>query len=121
MQEDPHFKAVTLAALAEGALGERFDLALEDARKNIRDPNTKPTAKRKIVIEVTLQPNEDRETIVATFDVRTSMATLKPYQMPLFVGTENGRAAIVAIAPQREIPLTGIAGTITPREKAANE
>jgi hypothetical protein len=119
MREDSSFRAVSLAALATGALGERFALALDDARKNIRDPNTKSTAKRKIVIEVTLQPNEDRETIVATFDVRTSMATLKPYQMPLFVGTENGQPAIVSIAPQQEIPLDGDVISITPRERAS--
>ena len=113
---------VTLGSLAAGATGERWEHTLIDIIKNIRDPNTEPTAKRKIVLTLTIQPHEDRESMAAKIDVTTNMASIKGYSFPMWVEKDDeGQYRLTIMAPQQEIEeQLEVAGTITPG-KAGNE
>ena len=45
-----------------GAVLERFSAALKTVLKNIIDPNTSATKARKVTLELTIKPSEDRTT-----------------------------------------------------------
>ena len=102
--EPRQLSVVSLAHLAAGAAGERWDYTLRAVIENIRDANTDPKAKRTITLKVTLAPAEDRETIAAHVDVVTSMAHLKPYSTPMFMmRDEGGEYVLTGLSPQRDI------------------
>lgn len=46
--------------MMNGAVTERFNAALKTCLKNIIDPNTSATTKRKVTLEVTITPSKDR-------------------------------------------------------------
>lgn len=52
---------VNLETFAGGALQEKFDDAMEKVLVNMTDPNTPWKNKRKIVVEVSFEQNEDRD------------------------------------------------------------
>lgn len=103
---DSHTKPVTLGELAAGAAGERFDYTMQRLVDNIRDLNTDATAKRKIMLEITMQPSEDRETIATSIKVNTTMPNLKAHTMPMFVQRgDDGQLCFTMFKPQKEMDL----------------
>lgn len=70
-------KHPTFDSLALGAGLEMFNLAMVDVVKNIADPNTRATQARKIVMEVTLVPNEDRTRADVAVKATTKLAASK--------------------------------------------
>jgi hypothetical protein len=58
---------VTLSNLCGGAIEEVFQREFAEVLSNIGDVNTDPEAKRKIVLEFTLEPFEDRSGAQVTF------------------------------------------------------
>jgi hypothetical protein len=68
--------AVTLSGLADGGLEERFQRELMKVNANIKDPNTKPDAKRTITIKIELKPESaDRQVNVVRTTVSSTLAT----------------------------------------------
>lgn len=65
---------VLLSELNEGALQERFNFELEQVSKNILDPNTDPSKKRKITIDITVISDEYREDVVFDCQVKSKLA-----------------------------------------------
>jgi hypothetical protein len=81
---------MTLATIANGALMETATAELRRICENIQDPNTKAEAKRKLKIEILLEPNEKREHANITY-------TVKP-EMP---GPDAGKTlAVIAMDPE---------------------
>ncbi len=95
-------KDASLATIRGGAAIERFDLALAEIAANIADPNTRPTDKRKIILEVTLQPSEDRESVATSFKVVTKPAPLTPVVALIYIGNRNGKAVAVTYDPAQD-------------------
>lgn len=91
---------LTLETLQEGALVERFNLALEQVLKNIANPNTKAREKRKITIEVTFDPGEDRDDINIVTKVGTKLTQLRPVESRGYI-EEDGSGGFIAIENHR--------------------
>lgn len=79
-----------LETLGGGAALEKFADELTRVLENIRDPNTEPEAKRKVVLEVTFAPDADREVVKVIIAARSTLAGTKPHGDVMFVGRRDG-------------------------------
>ncbi len=64
---------VTIENLAGGAALEQVNHVLGKAWENVFDPNTDPEAKRKVVLEVEIEPTENRDSAAITFKVKANL------------------------------------------------
>lgn len=64
----------SLSDLMDGGLEERFNQELTKVWQNVYDPNTNPTAARKIVMEVKIVPNERRDSVQFRVNVSSKLA-----------------------------------------------
>ena len=64
----------SLSALMDGGLEERFNQELTKVWQNVYDPNTNPTAARKVVMEVKIVPNERRDSVQFHVNVSSKLA-----------------------------------------------
>jgi len=87
MEEDK----VTLAGIKGGAVEEMFQRALEKTLENMSDLNTDTKTARKIMIEVTLTPNEDRDTVAIEAKVNTKLPADKPETTTFYMGRVGGK------------------------------
>lgn len=63
-----------------GAMAEKFSEAMDDVAANVLDPNTKADAVRKINIELTINPNKERDIAAITVEVKKRLAGHKPIE-----------------------------------------
>ncbi|MBQ4899332.1 replication terminator protein [Paenibacillus sp. Marseille-P2973] len=85
---------INLNDLAEGAVGERFDLELQKVLDNIQDPNTDWKKARKLTLTLTIQPDETREIAVVGIDAKTTLAPARGLATKIIMG-RDGRGQIV--------------------------
>lgn len=64
----------SLSDLMDGGLEERFNQELTKVWQNVYDPNTNPTAARKVVMEVKIVPNERRDSVQFHVNVFSKLA-----------------------------------------------
>ena len=64
----------SLSDLMDGGLEERFNQELTKVWQNVYDPNTNPTAARKVVMEVKIVPNERRDSVQFHVNVSAKLA-----------------------------------------------
>lgn len=64
---------ITLANLAGGALMETATAELRRICENIQDPNVKADSKRKLKIEILLEPDETRQMVRITYQVQAAI------------------------------------------------
>ena len=64
----------SLSDLLDGGLEERFNQELTKVWQNVYDPNTNPTAARKVVMEVKIVPNERRDSVQFHVNVSSKLA-----------------------------------------------
>lgn len=89
----PELKQVTLETVAAGGAGELFQAELEKVLENMRDPNTSPSEKRVIRLDVEFTPHESqgrRDEASVFVKVTTKLAGIKPAGGYLFVVREDG-------------------------------
>lgn len=65
---------IDLNDFAEGAMKEKFNQEFKKVLENIKDPNTKSEAKRKLIVELTFETDEDRELSTVTVTTKTKLA-----------------------------------------------
>lgn len=65
----------SLSDLMDGGLEERFNQELTKVWQNVYDPNTNPTAARKVVMEVKIVPNERRDSVQFHVNVSSKLGT----------------------------------------------
>lgn len=83
---------LTLANIAGGALNELATRELRKLCANILDPNTDATAKRKLQVNIILKPNDKRNLVDISYDVKPSL-----------IGPEAGSAtAFLAVDPSND-------------------
>lgn len=99
-----------LTTIGGGAALEKFDHELKKVLNNIRDLNTDPKAKRKIVLEIVFQPDEDRELVRTSVAARCVLASTKPTLANLFVGRAAGEtvATVLQGGTPNEDPRQGV-------------
>lgn len=81
-----HSENWNLNKIADGALREKVDLAMQEIGRNILDPNTDPKKSRKLVISIDLKPDEQREIVAMSTQVKTSLAPQIPVASKIIVG-----------------------------------
>lgn len=79
---------VNLETFAGGALQEKFDDAMEKVLVNMTDPNTPWKNKRKIVVEVSFEQNEDWDDSTVNVSVVTKLAAVKPVSTRMAIGKD---------------------------------
>ncbi len=87
---------VNLETFAGGALQEKFDDAFEKVLQNMMDPNTPYRNKRKIVMEISLEQNEDRDDTAVNVSVVTKLAPVKPIGTRMAIGKDLGTGEVFA-------------------------
>lgn len=92
-----------LESFAQGEVEKQFERAFGAILKNMLDPNTSPTEKRKITIEMTFEQDEDRSG--ASVQVRTKIkkADAIPAKTMLSIRRDLGTGEIVAEEYGRQI------------------
>ena len=87
-------KFPSIETIANGAIKEAFDNELVKAGRNIADPNTNWKTARKIIVEVTLSPDETREIASVNIVCKSKLPEAKPVPTTLFIGERKGLIAI---------------------------
>jgi hypothetical protein len=98
-REEP--KMVTLASIGGGAAMELFDVELGKVLANIADVNTEATAKRRITIDITFTPREDRAVADAEVKVASRLVGINSAKTLLYVGKSQGRHFAVESNPRQ--------------------
>lgn len=86
---------VTLSNLCGGAVEEVFQREFSEVLKNIGDVNTDAEAKRKITLEFTVQPFEDRSGAQVTFACKSKVVPVNAVKGTVFL--QRSGTAIVAV------------------------
>lgn len=95
-------KFVSLATLADGALGELFDAELQRVLQNVADPNTDPEQIRTITLTVKVKPNEEREIGDVTVSAASKLAALKKVKTVIYMGRQAGKLVAVESNPKQQ-------------------
>jgi hypothetical protein len=92
---------VTLETLADGAAAELFQSELDKLLRNIQDPNTDATATRKVTLEVTFAPDEDREKGEVRIKASSKLAGLKGAKTEVYFGRHQGQLVATEFNPKQ--------------------
>lgn len=80
--------AVSLDSLCQGAVNEKFNLAMSQVARNIIDPNVPGTGKRVITIKLTFESDEKKRHIKNKVDVNVKLVPPKCDETLFFVGQD---------------------------------
>jgi len=88
-------ETVTLSNLCSGAVEEVFQREWSEVLQNISDVNTDAEAKRKITLEFTIEPFEDRSGAQVTFACKSKVVPVTAVKGTVFL--QRSGTAIVAV------------------------
>jgi hypothetical protein len=91
----PDAKTITLAGLQEGAVEERFQVALGKVLDNIADPNTEPEKARRITLTFIFSPDKERRHCALAIDVSEKLVGPEGLYTDVYLGKHEGRLAVV--------------------------
>lgn len=86
---------IDLEKFAGGALTEKFNMGLREVLENISDLNTDAKKKRKMTVELTFSPDEERELSMVDIIVKTKLAPNMPVATKLLID-KDGNGGIIA-------------------------
>jgi hypothetical protein len=89
-------KKINLEKFADGALAEKFNIGFKDVLENIADINTESKKKRKLIVELTFDPDEERELSSVDIAVKTKLAPNKSANTKLMIGVDDGGQVIAS-------------------------
>lgn len=96
--------AKNILEMSRGAILERVDYEMGKVIDNILDLNTKPDAKRKLVITLELVPSADRQQITVKTTAKTNLVATDPVTTSLFITTNPGTGEMVVAEMVPQIP-----------------
>ena len=86
---------LSINTLCGGAVQEKINRALRRVSDNILDPNTEAKKKRKIVLELTFEPNEDdREDVSVDASVTWKLAPEEKSHTQIFISHDANRDTV---------------------------
>jgi len=92
-------KYVSLDTIGQGAAVEMFQAELDKTLINITDPNTRPTAVRRITLTVDIKPDEDRSFGTVIIATQSKLAPVKAVGTAIYIGNRAGKA----VATERDV------------------
>ena len=96
-------EVVNITNIADGAIVERFQKALEEVLKNIHDPNSSPGKVREINMKVKVKPSRDRNSCTFSVSVETKLSGAEDVSGILLLDYEGKK--IIARNPEAPTPL----------------
>lgn len=78
----------TLSEIADGAVQEKFGVELAKVATNILDVNTNTKDKRRITIDLTFSPNDNRDAVDVMASVRSKLAPQIGVSTTMLVGRD---------------------------------
>ena len=91
---------ISILEMARGAFAEQVDYEMSKIAENILDENTKASAKRKLTMTITFQPDEERRIIHVETTAKSALASANPVATALWVSKEAGQAEMMERVPQ---------------------
>lgn len=113
-------EAVNLTTLGRGAAVELFQEELTKVLRNIEDPNTKPTERRRITITVDFSPNDERQVTDTTIQCVSKLAPVKRVKTLLYLGRQGGAPVAVEHDP-KQLTLNAPLAPVVPIASGARE
>ncbi len=95
---------VSLSDIADGEVQEQFTAEMKKVAQNILDVNTKAKDKRKVTIELTLEPNDQRDAIDVTINIKSKLAPQIGVGTTMLVGRNVDTGMIEANELKSGIP-----------------
>jgi len=92
---------VTLTTLLDGAAVELFQFELDRVLRNIENENTDPKAARKIVVEVTFLPDDDRGAGYVDVKVNGKLAAIRSDQKRVYFGRDHNQPVAREFDPKQ--------------------
>ena len=84
-----------LSEIADGEVQVKLNRALQQVADNILDPNTDPTKKRKVQLNISISPNEKRDASDVTIEVKTTLAPEVGVPTTMLLGRDiNGKVHV---------------------------
>lgn len=91
MESKINFK---LSEIAHGAVQVKLDRAMTSVAQNILDPNTTVKAKRKVIITITIAPDETRSTAQIEVGTKTTLAPEESVATTALLGQQNSEVVL---------------------------
>lgn len=83
-----------LSEIAHGAVQVKLDRAMTAVAQNILDPNTTAKAKRKVIITITIAPDETRSTAQIEVGTKTTLAPEESVATTALLGQQNSEVIL---------------------------
>jgi hypothetical protein len=80
---------VNLLNLADGEIIDKLNRELEKVAQNIADKNTDPKKERKITLQISFKPNENRDSISTSVVAKTSLAPERGIETLILMGKDS--------------------------------
>lgn len=80
---------VNLLNLADGEILDKLNRELEKVALNIADKNTDPKKERKITLQISFKPNENRDSISTSVVAKTSLAPERGIETLILMGKDG--------------------------------
>lgn len=93
----------SILRMAAGAIEEKVDYEVSRVIDNILDVNTKPDAKRKIVITLEFMPNAERKRIAIAATAKSTLCPTSAVTTSMMI-TSNGNGEMVVAEMVPQIP-----------------
>lgn len=97
-------KHIDLESFANGAFTQQINRELENVTKNIQDPNTDATAKRRITVVIEFKPNEARNFITTGVQAKSTLAPSLGAVTALSMGKNLKTGEVEAVEIGNQIP-----------------
>ena len=98
---DSPLKRDSILSMAQGAIEEKVDYEVSRVIDNILDLNTKPDAKRKVVITLEFTPDAERKRIVISATAKSTLVPTAAAVTSMMVTTDgNGELVVAEMVPQ---------------------
>ena len=97
-------KHINLETFANGAFTAQVNRAMEEVTKNIQDPNTEPSATRKITVTIGFKPNQDRNFMATGVQTKTTLAPALGAVTALSMGKDIRTGEVEAVEIGNQIP-----------------
>ena len=117
---------LTIESLHGGGAVERLHGALQEALQNILDPNTPAKKSRKVKLELTIKPNEQRNMAEMLVTTSTTLCPPEPLETSIIIDKDrDGKAHAAELAggenpAQNVIPGTMGTGKVLTMHKGAS-
>ena len=80
---------IDLLNLADGEILDKLSRELEKVAQNISDKNTDPKKERKITLQISFKPNENRDQINTLITAKTSLAPERGIDTLILMGKDS--------------------------------